>query len=278
MKNLLLSITLLVSCLTASAQKLEVLDFKEDPSSAEARTKSVVDPLTGRNCALLCIKGDDINKYKFSGKIVGEPQYSQGEVRIYMGPGARYLEIRSENNGNLDYDFPDVVLSQMVYSMTLYYNKEKTSTLIMPLAGLGKTNSYGAMLGIVKKYGGYIKGKYNFKSVDTELECNEKGFTNVGNEIWFNGGKEKSRLAITGGALVRLAKPTYLYAGLGYGDYTSAWETSDGKWAKNTDASVSGIEVEAGIIARWKSVAFSAGIETCQMKYWELNVGIGIFM
>lgn len=279
MKKLFITMCLALFSMAASAQQLEVKDFQIQSMSAEARTNPVIDPVTGRNCALLIIKGNDINKYKFEGKIIGAPKYAEGEVRLYMAPGANYLTIRSESNGNMDYDFEgNVMVSQTVYSMTLFYNQEKTRTLIMPLAGFGKTTSYGVMLGIVKQYGGYIKAKYNLKSVNTDLECNEKGFTDTGNEVWFDGNKDQSRLSITGGALIRLAKPTYLYAGLGYGNYTYAWETSDKKWAKNTNSSVSGMEVEAGIIANWKNVAFSAGIETCQFKYWELNVGIGVFI
>lgn len=278
MKRLFLAFCLLLSCATMVAQKLEVKDFHKDELSAEARTKAVVDPNTKRNCALLIIKGNDIRNYTFSGHIIGKPEYSVGEVRLYMAPGSNEIAIRSENSGNINYRFGDVLESQVVYTMTLYYNQEKTRTLIMPVAGLGKTTSFGAMIGIVKKYGGYVKAKYNLKSLSTDLEVNEKGFTPTGNEVWFSGNKDQSRLAITGGALVRVAQPAYLYVGLGFGDYTYAWETTDKKWAKNSASSVSGVEIEAGAIANFKSFAISAGIETCQFKYWELNVGIGVFI
>lgn len=267
---------LLLSCLALSAQKLEVTDFKELPS-AEARTKAVLDPKTQNNCAMLHIYGNNLSVYKFENNIV-KREDSTGEVILYIGPGTRSIKILSEEHGSITYEFGQGLGSQKVYSMILFYNQEKTRTIIMPVVGLGKTMAYGAMIGIVKKYGGYVKAKYNLKSLSTDLEVNEKGFTPTGNEVWFSGNKDQSRLAITGGAMVRVAQPAYLYAGLGYGDYTYAWETSDKKWAKNTASSVTGVEIEAGIIANWKSFAISAGIESCQFKYWELNVGIGIMI
>ncbi len=278
MKKLLFITGLMLVSIVVSAQHLEVKDFKTLVMSAEARTKPVADPVSGRNCALLIIKGNSIGEYHFSGKIVGEPEYAEGEVRLYMAPGANYIEVTSDTQGSIDYDFSGTVLaSQTVYTMTLVYNTERYRTLVMPVAGMGKTTSYGAMIGIVKKYGGYIKGHSDFKSVDDDIECNEKGFTDTGNEVWFNGVEAKSRLAVTGGLLYRATGPLYVYGGIGYGQYTYSRQTSDGLWAKNIDTSTNGVEIEAGIIGRWKSVAFAAGIETCQMKYWELNVGIGIF-
>lgn len=278
MKKLLLMTGLMLISIAVSAQRLEVRDFKMLTMSAEARTKPVTDPVSGRNCALLIIKGNAIGEYRFSGKIVGSPEYSDGEVRVYMAPGANYIEATSDNRGSIDYDFKGTTLaSQTVYTMTLVYNTERYRTLVMPVAGIGKTTSYGAMIGIVKKYGGYIKGKSDFNSVSNDLECNEKGFTDTGNEVWFSGDEAKSRLAVTGGLLYRAAEPLYIYGGMGYGQYTYSRQTSDGLWAKNTDASVDGVEVEVGIIGRWKSLALSAGIETCQMRYWEMNLGIGIF-
>lgn len=278
MRRLLFLTGFLLVSIVMSAQQLEVHDFETLTMSAEARTNPVVDPISGRNCGLLIIKGNNIKEYRFFGKIIGEPDYSEGEVRLYMAPGANYLEVRSENLGNIDFDFNgSVILSQTVYTMTLVYNTERYRTLVMPVAALGKTTSFGAMIGIVKKFGGYVKGHSNFKSAEDDIECNEKGFTDTGNEVWFSGAEAQSRLAITGGLLYRVAKPLYLYGGLGYGQYTYSRQTSDGLWAKNIDSSVDGVEIEAGIMGRWKSLALSAGVETCQMKYWELNLGVGIF-
>lgn len=278
MKKLLLMTGLMLISMVMSAQRLEVKDFKMLPMSAEARTNPVVDPISGRNCALLIIKGNGIGDYSFAGKIVGKPEYAEGEVRVYMAPGANYIEAKSDSRGSIDYDFKGTVLaSQTVYTMTLVYNTERYRTLVMPVAGIGKVASYGAMIGIVKKYGGYVKGKSNFKAAENDLECNEKGFTDTGSEVWFSGDEAKSRLSVTGGLLYRATQPLYIYGGLGYGQYTYSRQTSDGLWAKNIDASVDGVEIEAGVIGRWKNLAVTAGIETCQMKYWEMNLGIGVF-
>ena len=81
----------------------------------------------------------------------------------------------------------------------------------------------------------------------------------------------------------RVAKPLYLYAGVGYGYKKLAWEMAEGEsgtnsdlWAENTDESYSGVEADLGLVLRTGNVAFTAGVQSNSFKYFEATVGIGI--
>ena len=89
-------------------------------------------------------------------------------------------------------------------------------------------------------------------------------------------GTEKSRLSVTGGIVQRLWKPFYLYAGVGYGTRTLVWETVGGKWGKNKDHSLEGVEAEIGGILSAGPMVFSLGLQTNSFKYLEGNLGIGV--
>ena len=84
---------------------------------------------------------------------------------------------------------------------------------------------------------------------------------------------------MTGGYLRKLADPLYLYVGGGYGSRILAWKMyadGDYAWARVTDNSFTGYEAELGLIYRPGIIAFSAGVQTNQFKYYEANVGIGV--
>ena len=99
----------------------------------------------------------------------------------------------------------------------------------------------------------------------------------TGTPFYKEGASAKSRFSFTGGYLYRFMNPLYGYAGLGYGQRTLAWETTDGELVKNTDHSVSGLAFEIGAIGQYKNFALSLGLQTINFKYMELGVGIGYF-
>ena len=155
--------------------------------------------------------------------------------------------------------------------------------MVMPVAGVGSTVSYGLMVGVVKKWGWYLKAKYDFKSQETEAECTSLGTNTQGTPMWFTGETASTRMAITTGVMRRLAKPLYLYMGAGFGYKKLAWEIAEGvsgtnsdKWAENVDDSYTGIEADLGLVLRTGNVAFTAGVQSNSFKYFEATVGIGI--
>ena len=125
--------------------------------------------------------------------------------------------------------------------------------------------------------GGYVKAKYNFVNQSTSVNADDNGYiNNSSSKAWFTGNDKASRFSVTGGAMFRIILPLYIYAGMGYGTKTLAWEMADGNWAEASDHSVQGIASEVGLIYRLQNFAISAGVENTQGKCWEANVGIAV--
>ena len=145
--------------------------------------------------------------------------------------------------------------ASLVMSKHAKERKEYTAkAVIMPVFGFGASQlSGGIMVGYMARMGGYVKLKSGLTSrLSTgDLECDKGGYVEGGDQpLWFTGNKHKSRFV--------------------------AWETTDGDWAKVSDYSFNGVEVEAGAIAYWERLAFSVGVQTNSFKYLEGNIGIGV--
>lgn len=270
---------LLILCTIVSAQELKVKSFErvmgDLRGSTEVRLDKNEDP-----CAVVRVSVADIKNFTFeSSHIIGDVTYLPGEAVVYLAYTAKSLTIKSDKFGVMKYQFPERLDQKASYKLTLRLElseEQKRRTLVMPVFGLDKAFSYGVMVGVVKKYGPYLKAKYDFKNNSTDLECMDDGYNEAGNEVWFTGKKKNTRMSVTAGALMRVTLPLYVYAGAGYGYRTLAWETIDGKWAKNKDHSYNGLEFETGVVYRYTNYAVSAGIQTNQFKFWELNIGVGI--
>ncbi len=165
--------------------------------------------------------------------------------------------------------------------LTMNSSLVSRKTLIMGEVAYNPSQlSYGVMIGMVKRNGGYIKARSDFHFDTTDLSCNDSGsLTEGGSGIPFYKEKSssKSHFSVTAGYMRRIIKPLYLYAGAGYGSRALFWETSDGMKVKNTDHSYQGIVAEIGAITHIGSVlAISAGYQTIGFKYHEASVGIGV--
>ena len=120
--------------------------------------------------------------------------------------------------------------------------------------------SCGVMLGYVKKFGGYVKIRTNFR------------FSQSAYQVDHNGRIDGGYFTSTGGALFRLNRWLYPYAGLGYGSRDKFRLEFGGL----TDYSCKGVEAEVGAIAKIGPVAFSAGVSTTSFRYAEFDLGVGV--
>ncbi len=147
----------------------------------------------------------------------------------------------------------------------------------------------GLMLGRAARWGGYVRGKTNLATSDGAYTCDDDGTINYTGAYYYtiDNRSRRSRLGITGGVLYRLTRPVYLYAGAGYGYRRLLWhattysyddESPTGDlWAVNTNHSAEGLEVESGVIVRYKRLALSAGINAIDFSFFEINAGVGFF-
>ena len=125
-------------------------------------------------------------------------------------------------------------------------------------------------------WGGYIRGSSNFAKAESSYNCLSNGTVPDGSEFW---GKGQDRLAInslTAGAIFPIIGNLSIYAGAGTGRWTLIWMDIDSEWAKVADLSYKGIAAEAGIVAGWKFLVFSAGVTTVRFKTLQANVGVGV--
>lgn len=259
-------------------QEVKIVNFQRLDRDLMARTQQRLD-LNEVPCAVLRVSVANARSYTFQGNIIGDVIYKMGEAIVYMTQGSRNITISSDKFGSMKYEFDTKLEKQVVYKLTMKLvqnDANKTRTLLMPVAGIGTPLSYGAMIGVVKKWGVYAKVKTNLGNNDYELDSTSKGMDGNGNSVWFGNETESYRMSFTGGLMFRMIMPLYLYVGGGYGYKTLKWKTADDKWARITDKSYQGAEAELGLIWRIKNVALSAGAQSINFKHFEGTVGLGI--
>lgn len=143
-------------------------------------------------------------------------------------------------------------------------------------AGVYPQLSYGFMLGMVKKYGWYVKAKSDFNFQSSSYNCTSIGEIEGGGHIWTDGASKKSRLVITAGGMFRASRWCYPYVGVGYGSRGLYWKDFQGEWAKVTDKSCAGVALDAGVALKFGKIALTLGVNNTAFKYTEAEVGIGV--
>lgn len=137
--------------------------------------------------------------------------------------------------------------------------------------------SFGLTIGSVKKYGWYVNAmsNFNFKGLSADYECGSDFMVN-GDYPVYSGVEAYSSISATAGFVYRITEPIALRVGVGYGMKSLCYEMIDEKYVKNTDVSVSGINVSAGAIIKLKSFVLSLDCVSTNFKCYEVNLGFGI--
>mgnify|MGYP003292743449 CR=1 FL=1 len=155
-------------------------------------------------------------------------------------------------------------------------NEKTVSYFILANAGIVPDLSYGAMVGAVNKWGGYVKFRSNYKFPKAAYECSSNGGTKDG-YIWTNGESAVSRLAVTAGGAFEAAPWLMAYAGAGYGFSDLYWQDCEESWVKVSDEAIKGVSLDLGAIVHFGNFAFSAGVNWTGFRYLDLELGIGVF-
>lgn len=153
------------------------------------------------------------------------------------------------------------------------YNKKRESTPIPAKFfvnyKMSLTASYGGMVGFAKRvgiYASYMSG-LSPNSGEPMQDLSPGSYRSSG---YF-------RSAITGGAIIRITKNLYIYAGGGYGTYGQAYvATSDSEpYYLSID---NGPEVEGGLMLNFKYFSIFGGYNTIisPIKFAEIHFGIGV--
>ena len=132
----------------------------------------------------------------------------------------------------------------------------------------------GTTIGQYGSIGWYLKAMTTFATPqDSEFECDENGYVD-GIFPAYSGIASTFKAYGIAGVTIRLGKPVYLNAGLGYGTRVYDWQTADGKWVKNVPGSYNGLAIDAGLMAKLGNIALSAGTTLVNGKI-DLCLGMG---
>lgn len=137
--------------------------------------------------------------------------------------------------------------------------------------------SFGFSLGQVKRFGWFfsLMTNGNFSGFEADGDCDAQGYLPDGHLMHYSGEVSKARLSVMAGGLMRIHGPWIARVGLGYGNHTLRWQTTDGEWYRNTAYSVQGLDLSAGVQLHLKGFAVSLETVTTQFRNVELKLGLG---
>lgn len=137
--------------------------------------------------------------------------------------------------------------------------------------------SLGFTIGQVRRYGWFVSvmTNGNLSGYSFDGECNNLGFLSDGHLMQFTGTTSKTRLSVMAGGLMHLTGPLLARVGIGYGNRTLRWETTDGQWYCNRERSWQGIDLSAGVQLHFNGLVVSLEAVTTQFQYVEAKVGVG---
>lgn len=171
----------------------------------------------------------------------------------------------------------------------------KPNTFLLAEAGFATNPSWGVGLMIGQVYGEvtkgcgagwYVKGRSNFQFMKAEENLSiDKGGAIEGEVPSYTGNQRTNELLINAGLVLNFlnkqqpnrSKNTMfgVYAGLGYGQYARTWEISDSRWFEYAPSRAKGLSFGGGLIGSIKGITISAGVNTIQAKYVEIEAGLG---
>lgn len=150
---------------------------------------------------------------------------------------------------------------------------------------------YGLTVGgVSERFGWFARFRTNmsFDNYTNECRGDDELITPPENAAFrFTNRKKSNNLAALAGLVVKCTPWLYTSVGLGYGkrellyEYTTT-DYSDSKnkntfWAKNRDNSYEGVVADLDFMVKFGPVFVSAGCNTLNFKYIDLNAGLGIF-
>lgn len=150
---------------------------------------------------------------------------------------------------------------------------------------------YGLTIGGVGyRVGWYARFKTNMSFNNYNGECRGKGeLVTPPSDASFNftNAQKVNCYAVTAGVTVKCISWLYTTIGLGYGkrDLLCEYVTTDlnnsnihtSFWCKNIDYSYTGLAADLDIMVKLGPVFISAGCNTLNFKYIDLNAGLGVF-
>ena len=136
--------------------------------------------------------------------------------------------------------------------------------------------SFGFTVGQVKRFGWFVSAMSNFgfKALQYDCTADAEGYVD-GEYPYYNGESCKTRISVIGGAMMKVAEPLYLRAGVGYGIRTEGRYADDGQLVKMSGDSWTGVDISLGAQLHLKGIVLSLEAVTTSCKDVEAKVGVG---
>lgn len=144
--------------------------------------------------------------------------------------------------------------------------------------------------GVGERLGWYARFKTNmsFDKYTGECKGTDELISDPGNNSYqFTNKKKVNCLIASAGLVVKCTPWLYTSVGLGYGKREllcefDSWDKNNTSikntyWAKNTDNSHEGVVADLDFMVKLGSIYVSAGCNTLNFKYVDLNAGLGLF-
>jgi len=275
MKHLLLTTIALMLLMAANAQVIKNTDFKQQ-GNAIVVTYNLSVPLDKTAEIDLYVSTDGGRSYKGPLKAVS------GDIGKMETDGAKKITWKVfEEFGTLQGDITFEVRAQLK-------NKPVDNDFFMAY-NISGSSFVGITIGSVGRWGWYLRGKTNLNFAQGDYTTNDQSLTDYdGNGYYlYTDQTQQSRLGMTVGAIKRLGKTVYVYAGGGYGSRVLLWNAEEfsyddesqigNLWAEHEEQSATGAEIELGVMFRMGKVNLSAGVNTIGFSFFEANGGIGLF-
>ncbi len=165
------------------------------------------------------------------------------------------------------------------YKLTAW--QRESITYILPQVGydvINGTLSYGVMVGWSKRFGGYVKYMSSFKSAQSSgLECDNNGTLNSDTTEPNYKDSSASLYIASAGVMHRIKPWLSVYGGGGVGSRVVEYELLSGDYAKNTDISIDmSYSLDVGVLMRFGGFSLSVGVSNLELKYSQLNLGVGV--
>ncbi len=137
--------------------------------------------------------------------------------------------------------------------------------------------SFGFSVGQVKRFGWFVSLMSNgrFSGFDADGTCDAQGSLPDGHLMQYTGDVSKMRLSVMAGGMMRIKGPWIVRIGLGYGNRTVRWQTTDGQWLRNTAYSIQGLDISAGMQLHLRNFVMSLEAVTTQFQNVEAKIGLG---
>ena len=131
----------------------------------------------------------------------------------------------------------------------------------IPTLSLGDTRQGGIFISMSRgRFGGYLSARTNFVSQLFAYECLSDGMTFGPETFKGNGGQRIGEYSLSAGTVINAAPWLGVFAGAGFGSSTLCWSDFRGTWAKVSDYSGSGLQIEGGIILHYRRLSLLGGV------------------